>query len=171
MITIQKEICKPIPQDAVFIQGKVKINADYFIKKIDEGVLAKDNINYRTNVIGQMTSWKYFFEDVEFLKFFSLIRNYVGDHFSEKRYVLSEVWGNKLVHFDRTRDHDHTPNLFSGSLYLNSHPQKLYFPQIKQEVTPEEGTFVIFSSFLRHHTETVYTDVPKYGLAFNVRYD
>jgi hypothetical protein len=44
------------------------------------------------------------------------------------------------------------------------------FPEIDQTVKPEEGRFVIFSSFLKHEAKRNPIIIPKYGISFNLRY-
>ena len=66
-----------------------------------------------------------------------------------------------------TKKHHHGYAYFSGVLYLHDHPQKLYFPEINQEVTPKKGRAVIFSSFLEHYTKRNLGDIGKYALSFN----
>ena len=67
-ININKHFEKKILRDYFFIQGVVDINANYFIKKIEEGIKKEDNMSFKTNVKDQMTSYKYFNHDEEFGK-------------------------------------------------------------------------------------------------------
>ena len=82
-----------------------------------------------------------------------------------------EAWGLKEGYGQRTTKHDHLPNYLSGVLYLNNHKQKLLFDEIKQEVKPEEGKFVLFSSFLKHKAERNLSREIKYAIAFNFAFD
>ena len=66
--------------------------------------------------------------------------------------------------------HTHEPSYLSGVLYLNDHYQKLYFPEINQEITPKPGRFVIFSSFLQHQTKRNIKHKSKYAISFNFRH-
>ena len=61
---------------------------------------------------------------------------------------MDTAWGYKEDKNSYTILHDHVPSYLSGVIYLNRHKQKLLFPEINQAVNPEEGRFVIFSSFL-----------------------
>ena len=64
-MNIQKEIKSKIERDYFFIEGTVDLDAKYFINKIEEGI--KDSpLNYKTNVKGQHTSWKFFLNDKNF---------------------------------------------------------------------------------------------------------
>ena len=53
-----------------FIKGRCPIDAKYFIKQIEVGIKQEDNKSYTTNVIGEMTDYKYFLNDKKFMKFF-----------------------------------------------------------------------------------------------------
>ena len=80
---------------------------------------------------------------------------------------MTESWGLIEKFGDYTKRHTHGPNYISGILYLNDHHQKLYFPEINQEITPEKGRFVLFSSFLVHHTKRNTQKKEKYAISFN----
>jgi len=167
-VKIDKEIRKPLKQDAIFVAGKLNIEKPiYFINKINQGIALENNLNYQTNVIGKVTHWKFFLHDKEFVKLFVQINDYVSPFFNRK-YLLDEAWGNRHDAFDKSEQHDHFPALWSGVIYFSKSPQKLYFPEIKQELTPDIGTFAVFSSFIKHGTKTMFLDKPKYGISFNV---
>ena len=68
---------------------------------------------------------------------------------------------------EHTKRHHHEPYYLSGVLYLNNHSQKLYFPDLQQEVTPQMGRFVVFSSFLEHYTKRNIQHEEKYAISFN----
>lgn len=164
---IDKEIRKPIEQEAVFVAGKLHVeNPTYFINKINQGIDLENNLNYKTNVISKVTDWKFFLNDKEFMKLFVQINDYVSPYFKRK-YLLDEAWGNRHDGFDMSRYHDHVPALWSGVIYFSTSPQKLLFPELKQEITPDIGKFAVFSSFIKHGTKTVFLDKPKYGISFN----
>ena len=56
---INKEIISKLPRDYVFITGTFDLDAPYFKKRIEEGVKVS-SLNYKTNVHGQRTEWKFF---------------------------------------------------------------------------------------------------------------
>ena len=97
-----------------------------------------------------------------------------ADNFNNKiakeAYFLKEAWGIKESFGGYTKEHCHLPSYLSGSIYLNDHDQKIYFPDIKKEIKPRKGTFVLFSSFLKHYTNRNNTNKSKYALAFNFDY-
>jgi hypothetical protein len=169
-VIIDKEIIKPIEQDAVFVSGKLHIeNPVYFINKINQGIALENNLNYQTNVKAKVTHWRFFVEDKEFIKLFVQINDHVTSYFKRK-YKLIEAWGNRHDAFDISPEHDHYPSVWSGVIYFSKSPQSLYFPEIKQELAPDIGSFAIFSSFLKHKTNTIYLDKPKFGISFNANH-
>ena len=121
---VDKEIVSKIPRDYIFITGGFDIDPKYLKQRIEEGV-KESKLNYKTNVVGKHTEWKFF---------------------------------NKDKH-----------SYLSGVLYLHDHSQKLYFPDIKQEITPTTGRFVLFSSFLNHYTKRNLEDKEKYAISFNFK--
>lgn len=165
MMDLDKEIHSKIEQNYILISGKLKIDSQYFINKIEQSIVESD-MHFKTNVKGYMTPWKYFVGDDKFLEVLIPILDKL-DTYKLLKYELTEAWGLKEGWAHHTVIHNHLPSYLSGVLYLNNHPQKLEFPDINQSITPEEGRVVIFSSFLNHlaHRNTV--EKPKYAIAFN----
>ena len=64
---INKIIKDKIKIEYLFIQGVLDIDSNYFINEINKGIKEKENENFKTNVRGLMTSWRYFNND-NFLK-------------------------------------------------------------------------------------------------------
>ena len=169
---IEKEIKSKLERDYFFVVGSLDdVDTGYFINKIEEGIKLPNNLNYKTNVIGKSTPSFHFSKD----KLFIQLVNQIIDYLEFKKipnvpYLLKEAWGIKEGFADYTQLHNHTPNYLSGVLYLDDHPQKLYFPQIDQEVTPKKGKFVVCSSFLDHYTKRNMSDTDRYCIAFNFKY-
>ena len=166
---IDKEIISKIFRDYIFLTGTFDIDSKYFKKRIDEGI-QNSKLNYKTNVYGKHTDWTFFNNDTQFL----VLLLEIIDHLESlnivlKKFTLAEAWGLIENFGDYTKKHDHEPYYLSGVLYLNDHPQKLYFPEIKQEIIPKKGRFVIFSSFLLHQTKRNLKHKSKYALSFNLR--
>tara|TARA_R110000824_G_C14929033_1_gene648523 strand:+ start:61 stop:597 length:537 start_codon:yes stop_codon:yes gene_type:complete len=167
---IQQEILSKIERDYFFIVGTIDIDANYFINKIEEGIKYSP-LNFKTNVVGQMTEWKFFRGDKKFIDTIFKFLDYLDNNkITKEAYFLKEAWGIKESFGGYTKEHNHFPSYLSGSIYLNNHSQKLYFPDIKKEVEPKKGTFVLFSSFLKHYTNRNNTNKSKYALAFNFDY-
>ena len=167
-----KIIRSEIKQSYFFYKGKFNnINSKYFINKIDEGCNAINNNSFKTNIVGEMTNYEYFNNDIEFLKLVWQIFDVVDEDINPKEYKLHEAWGlkNSLSHY--TKNHNHRGCYFSGVIYLNKHSQKLKFPEINEEIEPDIGSFVFFSSFLKHSCQRNLTNKTKYGLSFNCNYN
>ena len=132
---IEKEIKSKIERDFFFVEGSLEnIDSDYFINKIEEGILLENNLSYKTNVMGKVTPWFYFSKDKNFIYLVNQLIDYVEiKKITTAAYTLLEAWGIKETFADFTQQHSHTPNYLSGVIYLNDHPQKLYFPEIRQE--------------------------------------
>ena len=164
-----KIIKSKIQQPYIFCTGKIKnIDSKYFIKKINEGCNLNDNMSYKTNVKGEMTSFRYFNNDIEFLKILFPIFDFIDEDIDVRRYSLEDSWGIKNNISSYTTMHDHLGSYISGAIYLNSHDQLLEFPEINEKVKPEIGSFVIFTSFLKHGCKRNLTNKTKYGISFNL---
>ena len=167
---IEKEIISQIERDYLFITGKFNLDYKYFIDKIDSNISSKDNLNYKTNVIGKQTPWNLFNNDEKFKYVLYDIFDYLDGLKNTKGYYLNASWGLREDQGDYTRIHDHLPSFLSGIIYLNKHSQKLYLPEIDQEINPDCGKLVLFSSFLKHYTKRNNINNGKYAIAFNLNY-
>tara|TARA_E500000318_G_scaffold106688_1_gene114975 strand:- start:3363 stop:3893 length:531 start_codon:yes stop_codon:yes gene_type:complete len=167
---LNKYIKSYLKKEFFFIKGRLKIqDIEYFKKKIEEGINSPDNMNSRTNVIGKMTSYNYFMQDKNFLKILLPIMDLTeNDQLFTDDWFLSDAWGFKETFSMYTRVHDHGISLWSGVIYLSNADQPLIFPDIQESVKVEEGSFAIFSAFLKHKTKNRITNEDtKYGLSFN----
>jgi hypothetical protein len=167
---IEKHIESKIKRDYFFIKGTLKdINVPYFINKINKGIEESTNLNFKTNINGLMTSWDYFTKDEEFYKIINTILNYTEQkNILDKKCTLKDCWGLKEGFANYTKEHDHSTNVFSGVIYLSEVSQSLIFPEINEVVKAKEGSFAIFSSYLKHKTDKRMDEFKyKYGLSFN----
>lgn len=166
---ISKHVQSKIEKDYFFVKGNVSLDTEYFINQIEKGIKEENNQNFKTNVKGMMTDWKFFLNDKKFLQFLLPLIQYVDDKYlAEKSYTLVEAWGLKETFSQYTRLHDHEQSIWSGVLYLNDIDQSLVFPDINEEVEAKTGNFAIFSSFIKHRTKNrILHDKFKYGIAFN----
>jgi hypothetical protein len=167
-----KIIKSKIERPYFFYTGKIKnINSKYFIKKIDEGCNLANNHSFKTNVIGEMTNFKFFNKDTEFLKLLFPFFDVIDKEHKLEKYTLCDSWGIKNNFSCYTAEHSHGNNLFSGVIYLHDHPQLLEFPEIGEKIKPDTGSFVIFTSFLRHSCKRNLINKTKYALSFNIAHD
>ena len=173
---IQKEIISKIERDYFFIEGQLDVkNPQYFINKIEEGIKKDDNLNHQTNVRGHHTAWNCFSFDKEFHILLFKLLNYIDTlenslTITKQHFRLSEAWGVREGFGEYSQKHHHLPAFFSGTIYLNDHPQKLFFPELNRTITPTCGKFVLFSSFFLHYTNRNLTDKYKYAIPFNFKY-
>jgi hypothetical protein len=164
---IEKEIISKIARDYIFLTGTVDVDIPYFKKKIEEGVITSD-INYQTNVYGKHTPWEFFNKDEKFRTIILQFIDYLESApINLDKFFLSNAWGIIEKFGEYTKKHHHNPCYLSGVLYLNSHSQKLYFPEIHQEITPKQGKFALFSSTLQHYTKRNIKQKAKYAISFN----
>jgi len=166
---IYKHLEKKVKLDYFFIQGKIEVNADSLIEKIKKGCEAEDNLTNVTNIKDKMTSWKYFYNDNEFLNILHKMIDYVDSNIHMPAYNLADAWGFSCSNGAKTLKHNHRGNEWSGVLYLNDHEQTLDFDLINEKVKPEKGGFAIFSSFLDHEAKVHRTTNTKFGISFNLR--
>lgn len=169
---VNKFINSKIERPLVFVKGRLSLPFNYFIKEIEKGIAAENNENFKTNLISQMTNYKYFNNDKEMIKLllpiFDLIeKNNLNDN---DRFILADSWGFKMSFSHQTKKHRHCSSMLGGAIMLNKHPQKLYFPEINEEVESNPGNFVLFSGFLSHYNNRNTSDDIRYGLSFNLNY-
>ena len=170
---VDKFIKSKIERDYFFITGKVPIDTKYFIKEIEKGIKEKENLNYKTNLLSEMTSYKYFLKDKNFFKVILSILDLIDEENlnNNRKYQLEDAWGFKQSFSHYTMKHDHLPGIISGAIMLSKHPQHLFFSEINQTFKCEPGNFVLFSSFLKHKNKRNMIDKVRYGLSFNWYYN
>tara|TARA_E500000178_G_scaffold308971_1_gene322976 strand:+ start:2340 stop:2855 length:516 start_codon:yes stop_codon:yes gene_type:complete len=166
---ISKHVLSKIERDYFFIKGNTTLDLNYFINEIEKGINQENNKNFKTNVKGMMTDWKYFCNDKRLMQFIMTLTSYLdNEKIFHKTYYLGEAWGLKETFGGRTTLHDHSKALWSGVLYLSNIDQPLVFPEINEEIEVRTGNFAIFSSFLSHKTKnTILDESVKYGISFN----
>jgi|TARA_R110002020_G_scaffold240182_1_gene452853 hypothetical protein len=164
---IKNKISSKVKKDYFFVEGFVDTDVKYFIKQIEKGIGESNNSNFKTNVIAPMTSHKYFNQDKKFIQTILPLLDFIDRNLVSYAYYLDSSWGYKEGFSHYTKMHNHVPASISGVIYLNDHHQTLDFPEIKQEIKPAKGKFILFSPFLEHGCKRNVTDKFKYGLAFN----
>jgi hypothetical protein len=169
---INKLIKSEIKRQYFFLKGSLSLDVDYFINKIEQGVIEKNNLNYKTNLHSFMTSYTYFLEDKNFVKIILPITDMI-DHEklneADNNYHLRDAWGYKQCFGHFTQMHHHIPNFLSGVITLNKHNQSLHFPQINETLECEPGNFILFSSFLMHGNNRNTSNECRYGISFNFK--
>ena len=165
---ISKELEKRVQRDYFFIKGHIDIDCNYFIEKIKQGVEEKDNMNYKSNIKGKMTSWNFFNNDSNFIKHIIKFNKHIDKNYDLPAYTLKDSWGFINSPGEKTNFHSHHQAIYSGVIYLNDCQQPLLFKEIEQQINPEAGSFGIFSGWLNHGCDTNDTNNHKFGISFNM---
>ena len=165
---IEKFFNKKVEKEYFFVKGKIDLDTNYLINKIKSCWGTEQQFEPVTNVKGLMTDWKFFNKEEKFLNPLRKIVYYIDGEIDFKPFNLRESWGIELRKNNFTTYHDHSGSSWSGVIYLNSSNQNLIFPEIKQEVKPEPGVFVIFSGFLNHGCAPNDENSSKFAIAFNM---
>ena len=165
---ISKELDKRVLRNYFFIKGHIDIDCNYFIEKIKKGVEEQNNMNHRTNIKGKMTSWKFFNNDINFIKPLIKFNKHVDQNYDLPSYTLKDSWGFINSLGEKTDFHSHYEAIYSGVIYFNDCDQPLIFKEIGQQIDPKPGAFGIFSGWLTHGNDTNDTDIEKFGLSFNM---
>lgn len=168
MIETNKIIEKKILRKAFLYEIQLEIDDKYFIDEIEKS-LEKRNLYYTTNVKGKMTDWKAFCKNEKFLDVLTRAFDYITKFTVIERVSLEDAWGLKIEKNDYTTRHNHSSSELSGILYLNNVAQELIFPDLKINVKPRKGSFLIFSPWLDHMTDINKSEEAKYAIAFNFR--
>ena len=167
LMKILKDYQKKVLRDFFFTEGIIELDEAYFIEKIKKGVEEKNNLSCKTNIIGLMTDWEYFLNDVYFLDITKKFVDIVDANNNLPKYRLQSAWGYGLQKGDYTQNHNHGSCVWSGVIYFNEHNQTLDFDEIKVKVKPEKGKFALFSPFLDHKSSRHFEDNVKWGISFN----
>mgnify|MGYP001201547632 CR=1 FL=1 len=161
---------KPLEKDSFVLIGR--INDPDLIHKLKSditmGTKRTSNSNYKTNVMGKMTNFKYLNTNTNLIKFLDLIRPMFKKVFTRK-IELKDSWGNILGKNDYVYMHNHHPSSVSGILYLTENVSfpKTYFPLYNMHIEPEVGKFVLFDPLLEHEVPKNKSSQKRYTLIFN----
>jgi len=168
---IQKQIEKSIKVPIFFYELILDISQekDYLISEIEKGINENSNLNYITNVVGQMTSWNYFKNNKTFIEVLDRGITEIEQNINLPYCFLEEAWGIKVSQKDYTKEHSHGTSTYSGILYLNEDNIPILFPQLNLEIFPQKGTFLLFSSCLTHKTKKHISSISKYAIPFNFK--
>ena len=160
---------KPKTINTFIYEGKIKVDSNYFIKKINKGI--KDSeYNYKTYVGSKMTDWQFFNGDKNINKFFKNIKP-VLDEIEIPHSKMTACWGLRYEKGDYARQHHHKPATWCGIIYLSKGGVSTYFSDYDVHVEPEIGKFVLFSGVLLHGTATSESKKPRYALSFNFNFE
>tara|TARA_R100000306_G_C4357151_1_gene133346 strand:+ start:143 stop:679 length:537 start_codon:yes stop_codon:yes gene_type:complete len=157
---------KPIIKDSFILTSKIKDPSlmERLICDITMGVKEKDN-SYKTNVLGKMTSFKYFNKNKNFLELIELMKPYLKKVIKTD-IALKDSWGNILDKNDYVKMHNHEPAAVSGILYL-SEGVPTHFPLYNKHIEAEVGKLVLFDPLLDHSVPKNKSSKRRYSLSFN----
>jgi len=157
---------KPVTKETFVSIGKIndKSLMNLFKKEIDKGVKNNHN-NYKTNVYGEMTSFKFFNNRDSFKLLIKKLKPFINK-LTNQTIEVTDSWGNILNKGDFVHEHDHIPNYISGIVYLTE-GEGTYFSEHDLYVKAEVGKFVLFDSVLKHKVNKSDINKKRYSLAFN----
>tara|TARA_R100000963_G_scaffold356_2_gene536 strand:+ start:439 stop:978 length:540 start_codon:yes stop_codon:yes gene_type:complete len=158
---------KPIEKDSFILISRIN-DPDLIHKLISDiimGTKGTSNSNYKTNVKGKMTNFKYFNTNNNFIKFLDLIRP-MFKKVIQRSVQLKDSWGNILGKNDYVYVHNHHPCSVSGILYLTE-GASTYFPLYNKHIEAEAGKFVLFDPMLDHSVPKNKSSQKRYSLSFN----
>jgi hypothetical protein len=160
---------KSILYNTYIFEGKTEIDHLYFIKEIEKGIKQKENKSYSSHVRSEMTSFKYFLDNLKFNNFLNNIKESFNFHIRNVKMELYEAWGNKIKSGEYVKTHNHTGVELSGVLYLTNEGEETFFPEYNLKIKPEIGKFIIFEPILSHGVATNKSKDIRYTIAFNFR--
>ena len=158
-----------VKKKAYVFEGKVDVDAKYFISQINKGVEEKGNQSNKTNVKSKMTSFQYFLNDKEFIEFTEKIKPAFVYHNNSCEVKLVDAWGNKILPGCHVMTHDHGSVEVSGVLYLQNGGEETFFTDLRLKIKPEVGKFLLFDSTLYHGAGTNNSNKTRYTMSFNYR--
>lgn len=133
---------------------------DSLVKKIQLGVLQKDNMDYLTNVKAKMTGYR-FFSEGKGKEEFEKIKAYFP------QYNITDVWGNIYNKGDSAIEHHHTNYdvlyshgqfATSGIIYLSDSKTGTFFTKLGITEKAEKGKVLLFSPEELHEVPVVEED-------------
>ena len=83
---IDKNIKSKVNIDYLFIEGKVKIDAKYFINQIDQNCHVSN-----THIVGEMTNFNFFNADKKFEEFLVVVLKELDKHVFLRKYSFKEA--------------------------------------------------------------------------------
>jgi len=147
---------------------------DTIIRIIKDG---GDKQNRTTNVQALMTS--YFMQkepgfaelETEITSIINYLPNVIDLAFSGSM-EISEMWGICYKKNDYTKVHDHWPNIWSGTFYVDiptDYAGTLFFPELEHNIEPVTGQLVLFSGTTLHGVKTIKSNSERIAVSFNYR--
>ena len=111
---VSKTIDDKIERKFFFITGKINLDSNYFINKIKKSCTSEDNLNFRTNIKGNMTPYKFFNNDKYFLILLMQFIELIDEKYNFPKYHIKDAWGFEVSKDEKTLYHSHATSLWSG---------------------------------------------------------
>ena len=152
------------------------IEDDEMNKNIIEQIRKTGDVqDYKTNVKAYMTDWnmsdKPGFDKLE--KIIIEMTNYLSKIYYNRPINprVENLWGMIYKKGDYAMVHDHWPSLWSGVYYIEvpNNSGDLFFPQLKQTMTPKKNQMIVFEGKTRHGVRESLSDKERIAVSFNVK--
>ena len=152
------------------------IEDDEMNKNIVEQIRKTGDVqDYKTNVKAYMTDWnmsdKPGFDKLE--KIIIEMTNYLSKIYYNRPINprVENLWGMIYKKGDYAMVHDHWPSLWSGVYYIEvpNNSGDLFFPQLKQTMTPKKNQMIVFEGKTRHGVRESLSDKERIAVSFNVK--
>ena len=152
------------------------IEDDEMNKNIIEQIRKTGDVqDYKTNVKAYMTDWdmrgKPGFDKLE--KIIMDMVNYLSKIYYNRPINprVENLWGMIYKKGDYAMVHDHWPSLWSGVYYIEvpNNSGDLFFPQLKQTMTPKKNQMIVFEGKTRHGVRESLSDKERIAVSFNVK--
>ena len=148
------------------------------LERIKNKIIEKtkdSSLDYKTNVKAYMTDWdmrgKPGFDKLE--KIIIDMSIYLSKIYYNKTIKprVENLWGMIYKKGDYAMVHDHWPSLWSGVYYIEvpDNSGDLYFPQLKQTITPQNNQMIVFEGKTRHGVRESLSDKERIAVSFNVK--
>ena len=146
---------------------------DYLMHFENQIRLNVGELDYKTNVRGQMTGFKHFLKDEKFNSFMNIFIQKMADIVKESDPLqlkifnsiqVAEAWGNKLKAGEMVNPHNHIGSLdYASVLYFSA----TYLVVENQKVDVSRGDVLTFFCTAKHWTDKANEE--RLSLAFNWR--
>ena len=104
-LILEKKVEKDIFYHEAILEN---IDTKSLIKDIEIGISSNENMNYKTNVHGKMTSWIYFNNNEQINEIISKCLDVFKLDSKIPNSYLAESWGIKMSKNSFTKEHDHS---------------------------------------------------------------
>ncbi len=129
---------------------------------------------HNTNVKASMTEWdlnsKHFQVEKICNHAIKVARSIHPKSFNSPEFYTRRCWGASYTKNQYTKEHNHTPNLYSWCYYVRmpDGASPLIFSEAEKIIYPNAGDLILFSSLVRHYVPPNKSVEPRIMLAGNI---